>query len=251
MAAFASAVALGYRYVETDVHATADGVPIAFHDDRLDRLTDRVGRVSELPWSAVARARVAGTEPIVRLDELLVTWPDIRINLDPKHDAAVRPLIRAIRDARALDRVCVGAFTDARLTEVRAAFGSAVCTSLGPREVLVLRAASWAGRAASPVASRFLSRGPGMCVQVPLASGPLPLADAALLRAAHAIGLPVHVWTVNDPLAMDRLLDLGVDGLMTDVPRVLRDVLRRRGGWLEPEVDATTGREPGDVRSRR
>jgi glycerophosphoryl diester phosphodiesterase len=227
MVAFASAIALGYRYLETDVHVTADGVLIAFHDDRLDRVTDRRGIVAELPWTEVRRARVAGREPIVAFAELLAAFPDARVNVEPKHDAAVPALVRAIREAGAMERVCVGSFSDRRLAAVREALGPGACTSLGPREILALRLGAWG---AGPLLAG-LRRRPGRCVQVPLRGRGLPLIEPRLIAAAHDLGLPVHVWTVNDPAEMRRLLDLGVDGLMSDVPGVLRDELAARGQW--------------------
>lgn len=227
LAAFGAAVALGYRYLETDVHATADGVVVAFHDDRLDRVTDRRGRIGALTWSQVAAARVDGREPIARLAALLEAFPDARLNIDPKHDAVVGPLVRVLRERRAVERVCVGSFSDARLDRVRADLGPEVCTSLGTREVAALRLGSWG----SPRLARRAIRSGAHCVQVPVRAGRLPIVDVAFVRAAHALGLPVHVWTVDDRVEMNRLLDLGVDGLMTDRPSVLRDVLVGRGAW--------------------
>lgn len=227
MIAFASAVALGYRYLETDVHVTADGILIAFHDDRLDRVTDRRGIVAELSWAEVRQARVAGREPIVTFAELLAAFPEARVNVEPKHDAAVPALVRAIREAGATDRVCVGSFSDRRLAAVREALGAAACTSLGPREILALRVGAWG---AGPLLAS-VGRRPGRCVQVPRRWRGIPLIDRRLLAAAHDLGLPVHVWTVNDPAEMRRLLDLGVDGLMSDVPGVLREVLAASGQW--------------------
>lgn len=227
MAAFAAAVALGYRYLETDVHVTADGVLIAFHDDRLDRVTDGHGVVADLPWSAVRTARVAGREPIVEFATLLDAFPDARINAEPKHDAAVPALIAAIRAANAIDRVCVGSFSDRRVAQVRAALGPDACTSLATLEVAGLRLAAWG----VPGPMAMLRRRPGRCVQVPLRAGRVPLVDARFVEAAHRSGLPVHVWTVNDGAEMTRLLDLGVDGLMTDRPALLREILGARGEW--------------------
>ena len=235
--AFEAAVRLGYRYVETDVHATADGVLLAFHDDRLDRVTDRSGVVAALPYSEVARARVDGREPIPRFEELLHAWPDLRVNVDPKDDAAVDPLVAAIRRTGAVDRVCVGSFSGRRLARVRGALGPRLCTSLGPRGVAALRAASWRGRPFR----RFVGTEGAACVQVPLRHRGLPIVDRRFVAAAHALGLPVHVWTVDDPGAMETLLDLGVDGLMTDRPRVLRDVLVRRGQWTAGPATASAG----------
>jgi len=225
--AFESAVRLGFRYVETDVHATLDGVLLAFHDDRLERVTDRHGIVARLPYAEVALALVGGREPIPRLDELLATFPDVRVNIDPKHDAAVDPLIDVIRRTGALDRVCVGSFSGRRIDRVRAALGPRLCTSLGPRGVVALRGSSWRG----PGLTRLVSSEGAACVQVPVRKGRIPIVDRRLIRTAHRLGLPVHVWTVDEPAEMSRLLDLGVDGLMTDRPAVLRDVLVARGAW--------------------
>lgn len=227
MVAFAAAVALGYRYLETDVHVTRDGVLIAFHDDRLDRVTDRRGIVAGLPWAEVRQARVAGREPIVEFADLLRAFPGARINVEPKHDAAVLPLAAAVRDAGALDRVCVGSFSDRRLAAVREALGPDGCTSLGPLEITALRLGAWGASALF----RRLARRPGRCVQVPVRRAGVRLVEPRLIAAAHDLGLPVHAWTINDASTMVQLLDLGVDGLMSDTPAVLRDVLIARGAW--------------------
>jgi glycerophosphoryl diester phosphodiesterase len=221
MAAFAHAVGLGYRYVETDVHATLDGVLIAFHDDELDRVTDRTGRIRELPWDEVRRARVSG-EPIPTLEELLGAWPDLRVNIDMKHDTAVEPLIDVLRKTDAYDRVCVGAFSDKRLARFRNLVHDRVCTSMGPVAIARLRAASYG----VPVGHVG-----GACSPVPVRRGPFPVTDRRYLDTAHARGIRVHIWTIDDAPEMERLLDLGVDGIMTDRPAVLKDVLVRRGQW--------------------
>ena len=223
MPAFEHAVRLGYRYLETDAHVTADGVLIAFHDDRLDRVTDRTGVIAELPWSEVQRARVDGREPIPLLEDLLSAWPDVRVNIDPKHDGAAEPLAAAIVRTRTVDRVCVGAFSDRRIAVVRALVGPSLCTSMGPREVAQLVAASrglpGGGRVRSP------------CAQVPTNQGRVPLVTPRFVDTAHRLGVQVHVWTIDDGDEMARLLDLGVDGIMTDRPQVLKDVLFERDEW--------------------
>jgi glycerophosphoryl diester phosphodiesterase len=222
MPAFAGAVALGYRYVETDAHVTADGVVLAFHDDRLERVTDRRGIVAEMTWSDVRRARVDGIEPIVLLEDLLGEWPDLRVNIDPKHDAVVTPLADLLRRTGAVRRVCVGSFSDRRIQRLRYLLGPELCTSLGPGSVAALRLASLGLSRRAPG---------GSCVQVPVGLKHVPIVDDRFVRTAHRFGLPVHVWTVDEPGEMDRLLDLGVDGIMTDRPAILRDVLERRGLW--------------------
>src|SRR5690242_6649092 len=94
--AFEHAIRLGFTYLETDVHATADGQLVAFHDDHLDRVTDASGAIASLPWSVVQRARVDGREPIPLLEDLLGAFPDARVNIDPKHDDAVEPLAEVL-----------------------------------------------------------------------------------------------------------------------------------------------------------
>ena len=223
MAAFEAAVRMGYRYLETDAYATRDGVLLAFHDDRLDRVTDRSGRIAALDHAEVAKARIAGREPVPLLEDLLAAFPDIRFNIDPKHDAAVAPRIDAIRRTGALERVCIGSFSGDRLKRMRAALGPRLCTSMGPWDTTRLRLAALGLPAGS-----FAHIG---CAQVPVAQWGLLLVDWRFLAAAHANGLQVHVWTVDDPAEMARLLDLGVDGLMTDRPTVLKEVLAARGLW--------------------
>src|SRR5215213_7750461 len=225
MAAFARAVELGYRYLETDVQVTADDVLVVFHDDRLDRVTDRPGEIGSLTWREVRAARIGGTDPIPLFADVLASWPDVCVNVDPKSDRAVGPLVRTIRAAGALDRVCVGSFSDQRLRRARAALGPRLCTSMGPGEVLRLRLAAWGLVPRSAVPS-----GPA-CAQIPLRRGFVPLAERQMLSWAHELGLPVHVWTVNDPVQMQDLLELGVDGIVSDDIVVLRAVLRDRGEW--------------------
>jgi glycerophosphoryl diester phosphodiesterase len=224
MTAFGRAVAAGYRYLETDVHATADGVLVAFHDQRLDRVTDRRGRIRELTWSKVQQARIGGDERVPLLEDLLGAWPQARFNIDVKADAAVEPLIAAIRRTGVIDRVCVCSFSDTRLAMVRAALGPRLCTSLGPREVLRLRSASWWGRGDT-------GGTPGVpCVQVPVRVG-LTVVDQRFVDYAHRLGMQVHVWTIDKPSEINRLLDLGVDGIMTDRIDTLREVYSARGLW--------------------
>lgn len=221
--AFARAVELGYRYVETDVHVTADGVLLAFHDSVLDRVTDRTGTVAELPWSEVGRARVAGREPIPLLEDLLGTWPDLRVNIDPKHDGAVDALARTIERTGAIDRVCVGSFSDRRIRKLRQRLGPRLCWSPGPVGVARAKLAGYG------LPTGRLGAG---CLQVPVRQGRVTVVDRRFVRSAHRHGLQVHVWTIDDPAEMARLLDLGVDGIMTDRPGVLRTVLERRGEWV-------------------
>lgn len=221
MAAFAAAVDLGYRYLETDVHVTSDGVLLAFHDHTLDRVTDRRGRIGELPYAYVAQARVQG-EPIPLLEDILGTWPEVRVNIDAKHDAAVPALVAAVERTGAQDRVNLGSFSNRRVQRIRRLTEGRVCTWMGSTAVGLLRLHSWGMPAPS-----F----PAACAQVPVRRGRVAILDRRFLDAAHRRGLVVHVWTVNDRTEMERLLDLGVDGIFSDRPTVLKEVFTRRGLW--------------------
>ncbi|MDP9464179.1 MAG: glycerophosphodiester phosphodiesterase [Actinomycetota bacterium] len=221
MQAFEYAVNLGYRYLETDVQVTADGVLAAFHDNDLRRTCGRAGKISELPWSEVSKALVDGKAPIPLLEDLLSTWPEARINIDCKSDAAVEALVASLRRTNSLARVCVGAFNDARLRRLRKELGAELCTSLGPIEVALLR-------------FRLVRSPPGLAAQVPVKQGPMTVVNRGFVERAHRLGLHVHVWTIDDAAEMERLLDLGVDGIMTDRPVVLRQVLDSRGAWRSP-----------------
>lgn len=223
MTAFARAVQEGYRYLETDVHATADGRLVAFHDHVLDRVTDGTGAIAELSWDQVRRAKIGGREPIPLLTEVLEAFPETRFNIDPKSDAAVGPLIDLLHSTRSVGRVCLGSFSDARTAALRRALGPDLATSLGPRGVLALASSAAMRR-------RFRPHG-AVAAQVPVNYGRVKVVTPRFIAAAHNAGLEVHVWTIDDPTEMDRLLDLGVDAIMTDRPDLLRDVLQLRGVW--------------------
>jgi glycerophosphoryl diester phosphodiesterase len=222
--AFVNAVELGYRYLETDVHATRDGVVYAFHDRTLDRVTDGVGRIADLRDSDVRAARIGGREPVPTLAELFEELPEARFNVDVKEDSAVDAVVDLIERTKTHDRVCLAAFATARIRRLRRRLGPRVATSMGTAEVAGLRV---------PLgAVQRLAAGDGAtCVQVPRRAGPVRLTTPTFVDGAHRRGLQVHVWTVNSAAEMTALLDIGVDGIITDRIDTLRDVLIARGSW--------------------
>ncbi len=211
--AFEHAVGLGYTFLETDARATADGVLLAFHDATLERLAGRPGSIARLRHRDIAAARIAGTEPIPLLEDLLGAWPDVRFNIDVKHLGAVRPLAGALRRTAAWDRVCICSFSARRLRATRRALARPVCVAASPAGIAAVRLGRQPGQAAQ-------------CAQVPAR-----VAGPPFMRRAHQLGLPVHVWTVNDRALMESLLDLGADGIITDETVALREVLTARGQW--------------------
>lgn len=229
LSAFQHAVDLGYRYIETDVHASADGELFAFHDDHLGRVSDTDCYISDLTAAALDQVRVEETERVPRLDEILRTWPYLRINIDPKDDGSVVPLAQTIQRHSAIDRVCIGSFSDRRIAYCREVLGPDLCTSMGPREAARLRGASLG----LPIETGLSAA----CAQLPTGSNGRTIIDQRLVETAHRLGIQVHVWTIDDPAEMEDLLDLGVDGVMTDRPVVLRDVLVERGQWKDYLLD--------------
>ncbi|MGH3780166.1 MAG: glycerophosphodiester phosphodiesterase family protein [Pseudonocardiaceae bacterium] len=235
LAAFRRAAAEGYRYLETDVRATRDGVVVVIHDATLDRTTDRCGKIEKLDWAAVSTARVGGRELICRLADLLEELPGVLLNIDVKADSAVAPVLDLLHRTRGWDRVCLASFSEARLQRLRTAAGPRLMTSMGISSAIALRQRSVS------LSQRNVRRSETMPVRGRLAQLParmcgVRVVDRALVRCAHHRGLEVHAWTVDRAVEMQALLDLGVDGLITDRPDVLRQVLRVRGVW--PGADA-------------
>jgi glycerophosphoryl diester phosphodiesterase len=225
LAAFRQAVLEGYRYLETDVRATRDGVVVVNHDSTLDRTTDRSGVIQRLDWHVVRAARVNGREPVCRLDELLEELPDALLNVDVKADSAARPVLELLRRTNSWHRVCLASFSESRVRWLRAAAGPQLLTSIGSGSAAALRL-----RSVCPVPP---STAPihGELAQLPMRWCGIPVMDRALVRYAHRLGMEVHAWTVDRAAEMHALLDLGLDGLITDRPDVLRDVLRARQAW--------------------
>ena len=234
--AFEHAVRLGYRYVETDVRRTRDDRLVVWHDVTLDRTTDHRGPVAEVAWADLARfglrppAGAGDAHRPLLLEDLLGSWPGLRVTIDAKEDAVVDLLCDVVRRCAALDRVCIGAFSPARLREVRRRLGPQACTATGPTEVARIRFGSLGVPLRRPT-------GPQTAL-VPVRHRGVPVVDRRFVARAQAWGLGVHVWTVDDATSMHRLLDLGVTGLMTDHPTLLRDVLIERGAWSGPRPGA-------------
>jgi glycerophosphoryl diester phosphodiesterase len=225
LTAFRHAAALGYRYLETDVHATRDGVLLAFHDDVLDRVTDGSGAVADLTYDEIRSLLIGGAEQVPTFADLFDALPHARFNIDLKSEAAVPLLARFLDEHDAHDRVLVGSFSPRRLSHFRRLTRGRVATSAHPVEVVAFRFLP-SGRLADLLTRRRVA-----ALQVPHRRHGLTVTTAGLVRRAHAAGKHVHSWTIDDPAEMILLLDRGVDGLMTDRTDILKDVLAQRGQW--------------------
>jgi glycerophosphoryl diester phosphodiesterase len=220
MEAFARAVALGFRDIETDVHATRDGVAVIHHDATLARMTGDARAIAEMDWAEVARVRTHGGAAIPRAEEALAAFPEVRFILElkaPRSAEALAPVIRG-----AIERVAVGAFAPEHTADARARLGDGLLWSPGRPGVLGLWLQGWGVPLPRP-AFRVM--------HVPPAFRGIPVVTPRLVRAAARAGVAVQVWTVDEAEEMARLLDMGVHAVMTDRPSVLREVMRARGAW--------------------
>jgi glycerophosphoryl diester phosphodiesterase len=237
LAAFDRAAALGADAVETDVQLTADGVVVAFHDEDTARQTGAPGAVEGRAFADLARLdagfaftpdggrtfpfRGAGLS-VPSLSALLARYPGLRFNVDAKADqpALAEALAAVIRAAGAEGRVCVGSFLDAQAERLGALLPA--CARYLPEQAAtchVLAARSGGDGAGCPAGYQL--------ADLPHRLGDLEVVDAAVVAYFHRLGIPVHVWTVDDEAEMRALLALGADGIVTDRPDVLARVLGR------------------------
>ncbi|HXF02350.1 MAG TPA: glycerophosphodiester phosphodiesterase [Arthrobacter sp.] len=229
MAAFRAAVELGYRYLETDVRATRDGVLMAFHDPTLERTTDGRGELAAHTAGQLAQLRIAG-EPIPTFEELLAAWPDVCLNVDVKDMTAADELARLIEAYGAHDRVLVASFSDRRRFRVLRGLRRPVAGSPGVYATAGIYLLGFVGMA--KLLARLLRV---HAVQVPVTYGRFTVVTPGFVRRCHRAGLQVHVWTINERSEMQRLLALGVDGLISDRADILADVMAERGNWPQRE----------------
>ena len=228
LAAFADAVALGYRHLETDLHATRDGALVVSHDPTLDRVAGDPRAIGDLTLAELGAVRVGGREPVPSFVELVDAFPDARLTVDLKTDATVAPMVRLLeRRPELLDRLCLGSFATSRVTAMRRRFGPRLMTAATPREIVRLLTAVRLRRRPPQLAAG--------CVAVPErypeAGRGLAVADERFMESATAAGVAVHIWTVNDPARMTALIAAGADGIVTDELSALRDTLITLDRW--------------------
>ncbi|MHA7154457.1 glycerophosphodiester phosphodiesterase family protein [Arthrobacter sp. TMN-50] len=228
MVAFAAAVELGFGYLEIDIRTSRDGVVMVFHDELLDRVCDAVGPVADRTVEELAAVLVQGVEPIPTLEEVLIRWPTMKLNIDIKDDASVEPFVELVERWSAHDRVLVASFSDRRRLRVLKLLSRPVASSAGR----VWSASLWL---LSPLGqTRRLARLARVdCLQVPVQHAGVVVVTERFIRRCKKAGLPLHVWTINDVESMDRLLSLGggVDGLVSDRADRLATAMHSRGQW--------------------
>ncbi|MBU4335826.1 MAG: glycerophosphodiester phosphodiesterase [Actinobacteria bacterium] len=214
-------LALGHRYLETDARTTRDGVVVAFHDRTVDRLAGVRGAISALTWDELRELRLHDGTRIVRLDTLLNAWPAVRWSIDVKDPATLPALVDVLRTTGATQRVCLAGTRDRWLAAARDELGEGLATALGWESIG--RLLGW-GRFRLPGYRPSFVHVPYVLVRDGRAR--------RVVDRARGAGLRTVIWGLNDPLAMHRMLDAGVDGLISDRADVLREVMVARGSWV-------------------
>ena len=217
--AFQYSADLGFVFMETDVQSTLDGKVVIFHDETLERVAGINKKVSQLTFQEIKKIDLINGGKIPSLEETLSSFPNLRFNIDIKVDSAVEETITIVKNHHALNRVCLAAFSTNRLNRIRHLTGSDLCSSMGQAEVVRLLLSSY---------GLNFKASPGFCAQVPVSQFGIPIVTKKFIKKVHDLNKLIHVWTIDETEEMYRLIDLGVDGLMTDKPTVLKEALVAR-----------------------
>ena len=213
--AFQYALDLGCEYIETDVQLSKDGIPYIFHDDDLKRIPGVDKNFGDLWSSEISNLKIFNSYSIPTLKECLEQFPNTKFNIDLKTDAVMEPALNEMKKMNAMHRICIASFSDERLNFTRQNFPE-VCLSMGPKEIWSLKKRTWGFNS-----KKIL----GNCVQVPIYKYGIKIVTKKFVTKIHQLGLKIHVWTINNDKTMQKLIDIGVDGIITDKPSVLKELL--------------------------
>ena len=217
--AFQYALDLGFKYIETDVQATKDGKIVIFHDHDLSRMSSRKEKIADLYFDEIRQIELNGGGQIPLLEEALATFPQAFFNIDVKTNDAVVETANIVLENANPDNICIASFSSQRLKELRHLLGKNFISSSSQSEVIHLLLSSL---------GLSFKKSIGDCVQVPPSQWGIPIVTPRFIKHMHALNKKVHVWTIDDKEEMQRLYDLGVDGIMTDKPSVLKEFLESK-----------------------
>ena len=212
---FNYAVKIGCNYIETDVQASKDEIPYIFHDDDLKRVAGIDKKFNDLNSYEIDKIRIFGDCKIPRLIDCLNAFSEIKFNIDLKTDEVMIPALKILSEQKTYDRVCIASFSDRRLAYTRQHYPK-FCTSMGPSEIFKIKLMSL---------GLNVFNIEGDCVQVPIYKYGVKLVTKHFINFIHERGLKIHVWTINDSNVMDNLIELGVDGIITDKPSELNNLI--------------------------
>jgi len=214
---FRYAIEVGSSYIETDVQLSADGIPYIFHDDDLSRLLNMDVTFNSLHSNQIEELKLFGSYQIPKLETALTQFPNALFQIDLKTDEVALPAMKVIESLNAFDRICIASFSSNRLQKVRKEFPE-TCFSMGPKEIFKLLLSSF---------GLYNKKVFGDCLQVPIYHYGIKLVTRRFVKYVQSIGLKIHVWTINDVKTMEKLIDLDVDGIITDRPKLLKEVLSK------------------------
>ena len=212
---FKYSIELGSSYIETDVQLSSNGIPYIFHDDDLKRLFGKNIIFNSLHSDEIDELILFDKYKIPTLESTLQKFPDALFQIDVKTDEVVLPTMEVIKKTNSTDKVCIASFSSKRLKQVHKLYPE-ICLSMGPYEVMKLLLASF---------GLYRRKVPGNCLQIPIYQYGIKLVTKRFINYIHSIGLKIHVWTINDEDTMQKLIDLGVDGIITDRPKALKELL--------------------------
>ena len=224
LSAFQHAWSLGYRYMETDMQASSDGVVYIFHDDTLERVSNGAGLFCQHSSAEIDRLRLNNGEPIPRLTDVLAALPEAIFNIDIKRADGTKPMAQFLRTHDQAHRVIAASFSSSRLKLLKSLVAHPVSVTAVQNDIIKLILSSWG----LPV-----SRPDVIAAQVPISHYGIPIVTKSFVRSCKRLGIKLHVWTIDDEVDMRWLIDIGVDGIMTDKPSLLKQVCLEKSCWLQ------------------
>tara|TARA_B100001113_G_scaffold166564_1_gene136297 strand:- start:2510 stop:3259 length:750 start_codon:yes stop_codon:yes gene_type:complete len=214
---------IGCDYIETDVQISSDGIPYIFHDEDLSRIVGKKKFFNELSSDEINELVVFSSLKIPTLRSVLESLPDTLFQIDVKTDDVAIPALKVIEECDALHRVCIASFSSSRLEVVRNLYPN-ICISMGPKEILKTLLASF---------GLYRKTIPGDCLQVPIYHYGIKIVTQRFIKYVQKKGLKIIVWTINDTKTMERLISMGVDGIITDKPMELKNLLAKKKNLSE------------------
>ena len=209
---------IGCDYIETDVQISSDGIPYIFHDEDLSRVVGKKKFFNELSSHEINELTIFTYQKIPTLKKVLEALPDTLFQIDVKTDDVAIPALKVIEECNALNRVCIASFSSKRLEVVRNLYPN-ICISMGPSEIIKTLLGSL---------GLYRKDVPGDCLQVPIYQYGIKIVTQRFINYVHKKGLKIIVWTINDTKTMKKLISMGVDGIITDKPKELIDILVKK-----------------------
>ena len=219
---FQFAVDNGFKYLETDVHLTSDNKLMAFHDPTLDRVTNYEGKINDFSSTDLKKVRIKDKYRMPLMAELLESFPDSFFSIDMKCDESVIPLINLIKNNNAVERVCFASFSQDRLNFVRENLNNKCITSMGPKEIIISKILSYINLKKN-INSHLAS--------MPISRYNIKLLNKRSINYLKSLNVKVVAWTINNEFQMRNLIKLGVDGIMTDKLKLLKEILIEKNLW--------------------